>query len=372
MVNLKVCHSDSIDAESAANDIIKQAEHLDIEKIKAAVVHFSIEFDIDLIMNRLNRAFPNVLFSGCSSYGEMSSHLGWQDDSLLVGFFHGDDFSVGQIYSESTSNEFVFDKNNNEEEPKLVLCYSDAFNLSGEHLVKKIRKFIPRIAPIMGGLAADRWTFKLTKQIYNNQIFTTGTSCLVFYGDFDIRTDFVSGWEPVSKKGIITKATNNVVEHINYKPALDFYADALGTKDGTFGEYPLAIFNNDVVSYLRAPLMWDQVTGYVTFAGVVLENSVVAISSTTRANALEASVNLADKIMSREFKTEFGIISSCSARRQMLGTRAGDEIVILNEKLKVPLMGFYCYGEFFDHKELDNNNPGFLNETLCMVTFGKQ
>ena len=112
----------------------------------------------------------------------------------------------------------------------------------------------------------------------------------------------------------------------------------------------------------------------MSFAGAVPEGSKVAVWSPSRVRAVKATAKAtSDSLADSGNECQWAFVTSCAARRQLLGTQAGKEIEIVKNVLgSAPAMGFNSYGEYFDMKEKYPNTPGFLNESFCVVTIGKK
>ena len=380
MVNLKVCHSELVDTEYALKEIMSQSIELDKSKVKGIIAFADVDFDLDRIRKKLCKDFPSAQIIGGTSYGEMSSILGWKEDSLLVGFFYGEEFDIETIsidnIAKSLDKKLVEPFNNSQKLKKAKLCIllSDAFSLGGENVIRSLREFIPPNIPIVGGMAADQWTFTGTKQFSNKGVYTSGLVAMFISGDFNVGISTATGWEPKGKKAIVNRSEGNIVYEIDHMPALDFYEKSLGTKDGTFGEYPLAICRDDKVAYFRAALKWDVNDGSMIFAGSVPTGSQISVSTTTRELILKATTDSTQQACEDlSGKASWAMVVSCAARRQLLGTQAGSEI---KNTMKVmgdtPVLGFNCYGEYLDVKSKYPDSPGFLNESFCVVTIGQE
>lgn len=379
MVKLKVCHSEQVDTKYALEEIFEELKSIPREQIKAAIVFADIEFNLEEIRSNLISNYNDIKIVGGTSYGEMSSAVGWREDSLVIGFLYGDNFSVNSFsvdnISQDLGNKLALQFNSNEDTNKAKLCIlvSDAFSIGGETIIKNVREHLPREIPIIGGMSADQWAFIETRQISEQSVYTNGLVGLIVSGDFKVGISTSTGWEPKGKKAIVTQSEGNVVKKINNISALDFYAQTFGTKNGTFGEYPLAMYIEGKVAYFRAPLKWDIETGVMTFAGAVPQGSEVAISTTTREQALKAAIESTQEACNElQNDPDWAFVTSCAARRQLLGTQAESEIVNTLSVIKnKPVLGFNSYGEFLDVIPKYPDTPGFLNESFCVVTIGK-
>ena len=353
---------------------------MDKNKVRGIIVLADVNFDLEKVREKLCADFPSAKIIGGSSYGEMSSVLGWKEDSLIVGLIYGDNFNVETVVVDDVKEGFdgklanQFNQIQNPKEAKLCLLICDGLSIDGESAINGMKEFIPKEVPIMGGMSADQWTFTGTKQISHEGVYTTGLVAMLLSGDFKVGIGTATGWEPTGKRAVVSRSEGNVVYEIDNMPALDFYEKTLGTKEGTFGEYPLAIFKESKVAYFRAALQWDLENGSMVFAGAVPKGSEVAVSTTTRELIAKAT---ADGTLSScedlSGEPSWAMVISCAARRMLLGTQSELEIKNTMEVLgDKPVLGFNCYGEFLYNSPRYPNSPGFLNESYCVVTIGEK
>jgi hypothetical protein len=113
----------------------------------------------------------------------------------------------------------------------------------------------------------------------------------------------------------------------------------------------------------RAVLGIDEKNKALIFAGHVEEKSKVRISA-PQGEAIIGHVGKSiDNALNKGIKPEIGLVFPCCSRKQVLGNLAVKEIELAYKKAKVPLVGFYAYGEIAAY-------PGgyaFHNETFVTV-----
>jgi hypothetical protein len=218
-----------------------------------------------------------------------------------------------------------------------------------------------------GGAAGDdlilKDTFIFSKENYSNH----GIIALAIDRDkINIVGARAFGWTGIGKERIITKAEKNVVYEIDGKRAIDFYKKYLNiTADDMpqIGiEYPLEVkMRNGQVVY-RAVLDIDEEKGALIFAGHVEEKSKVRLSS-AKGRAIIDHVKESIETVFEEnenFKPEIGLLFPCCSRKQVLGDLTIKEIEAIYSTAKVPLVGFFAYGEIGAFP----GGYGFHNETF--------
>src|SRR5271169_6249038 len=86
-----VAQSDDIDTEGALADILAQCrEKLGDREPKAGLVFSAIDLEHDQVLDGILNAWPGLELIGCTTAGEMSSALGYRDDSVALVLFGSD------------------------------------------------------------------------------------------------------------------------------------------------------------------------------------------------------------------------------------------------------------------------------------------
>ncbi len=118
----------------------------------------------------------------------------------------------------------------------------------------------------------------------------------------------------------------------------------------------------------------DEETGAITYLSDVPEGVRVQVSITDRAAILEGceeAVRIALRGFPKTKKPETAVIVSCSARKNLLGTKTSEEFRILTQQVgrDLPLCGFYSYGEIGPQKT-DRSKSIMHHETFTMLLLG--
>ncbi|PMB27488.1 hypothetical protein CEN47_14995, partial [Fischerella thermalis CCMEE 5319] len=85
MLKSVVGHSDDPESQIAIAEVIEQCLNQLAGAIpQAGMLFAAIDFDHALILKHINQVFPGIDLIGCTTDGEISSTLGFQQDSLTL------------------------------------------------------------------------------------------------------------------------------------------------------------------------------------------------------------------------------------------------------------------------------------------------
>ncbi|MBR0483976.1 MAG: diguanylate cyclase [Oscillospiraceae bacterium] len=194
------------------------------------------------------------------------------------------------------------------------------------------------------------------------------TSSVVFLliggEDMHLTTMHVTGWKPLGKKFIVTKAEGSILYELDGKPAYDAYYKYLniGNDEHFFSntlEFPF-FYEHNGLNILRAPIASNE-DGSLTMTSNMDENVVARIAYGDPRTILEKIRQSGQQI--REFQPDMIRVYSCAARRTFWGM---DEISkeTLPFQSIAPTSGFYTSGEFL-------RTDGFVNQhNVTLVVAG--
>jgi hypothetical protein len=383
MFRVAVSHSIDPDSASAIADVIKECKLvLDGEVPQAAVLFAAIDFDHALILHKIRDAFGEIELVGGTTNGEVSSSMGFQQDSLTLMVFASDEVEIrAGLGREVSKNPILIAqkavemaKVKSSAEPQLCLTFPDSLTSNGVMIVEGLKQALGEQIPIIGGMTADDYMFSQTYQFFQNEVVSDAVPVLLFCGNLQVSYGVASGWTPIGKRSCVTKVDGNVVYEIDGQRALDFYQYYLGAETfaTNYAIHALAVFEEGDRFYMRAPNAYDIESGSVTFFSDIPEGAMVQITDTSRENILQASETSLKKALTNFPGTNLvaALLVSCAARRRILGTLTSQEYHLVKNHLPktLPCCGFYAYGEIAPLTA--KGKTRFHNKTFVTVLMG--
>jgi hypothetical protein len=386
MLKFAVGHSNDPDSQSAISEVLEQIRvTLTGVSPKAGILFAAIDFDHALVLHRIAEVFPEIELIGGTTDGEMSSVLGFEQDSLTLMVFCSDNITISAGIGHGVSKDAIAASQSavqqagiaHKEEIQFCISLPESLTTSGVVILDSLKQALGKQVPIFGGLTADQWRSQQTYQFFQTEVCSDSVPILLFSGPILFSHGVASGWQPIGKPGRVTKAENNVVYEIDDQPALAFYHRYLGALPPS-SEYPLALFDAESNGhYMRAPSgIYDPTIGSITFFGDVPPQSVVQIAETTHSEILSAS-----KLSTLQALENYpgqapaaALFFSCASRRQILGSLTREEYEqaqhCLSESLIQPLpsCGFYTNGEIAPLQQ--KGATYFHNETFITLLLG--
>ena len=91
MFIMAVGHSDDPDISEAIAELLEQCqEQLQGHEPQAGVLFAALDFEYQELLDGILAVYPNLELVGCSTAGELSSRLGYQQDSICLNLFYSD------------------------------------------------------------------------------------------------------------------------------------------------------------------------------------------------------------------------------------------------------------------------------------------
>jgi hypothetical protein len=362
MFQAYVGHSNDPNSKFAVAEVLEQCEGvLGGAMPQAGVLFAAFDFDHALILDQIQTRFPGIELIGCTSNGEMSSVLGFQEDSLTLLLFCADRIEIRAGLGRGASKDIqtaVADAIATataklSSPPQLCLTFPDGLTVSGVSMLEVLKQELGVSVPILGGIASNNDAFEKTYQFFQGEVISDAVPILLFSGELLYSYGIASGWEPIGKQSQVTKAEGNVVYEIDGKRALDYYEDYLGidtSRSDGYAIHSVAVFEADLVNfYLRAPIKYDRAAGWIAFFSDIPVGAIVQATTATRPdilNATKTSVQTALANYPGE-SPAVALLISCAGRRRILGTQAQQEFEIVKAHLppNLPCCGLYAYSE---------------------------
>src|SRR5689334_13169771 len=179
-----VVHSQDVDSVDAVAELIAGAKvELGASLPRVAMLFAGIDHDFAIVLEQINAQWPNIALIGCTTDGEMSSHILFAEDSLALVLLSGDDFCAVSGVARAVSTDLAGsihasvdeavkrlarrrgeDCAGNHATPRLCIILPDGLTMSGSAALNALRASLGDAVPVFGGTAGDQWRFKGTRQ----------------------------------------------------------------------------------------------------------------------------------------------------------------------------------------------------------------
>ena len=237
---------------------------------------------------------------------------------------------------------------------KHLFVLSEGSFVNGSSLINGLEKGIDSLVSITGGMCGDDARFEKTVASYKEDPKEGEVLLIGFYGEsLEVSYASFGGWIPFGPERVITKAEANVLYEIDGQPALDLYKKYLGDKAKELPQasllYPLNVTpEGKSAPVVRTILKINNDDHSMTLAGDVPINSKVQLMmASVDGIAGGAQVAAEFAMKDRVNAPELAILVSCIGRKLVMDQRVEEEIEEVRDAIgsKVPMTGFYSYGE---------------------------
>jgi len=379
-----VAQSDDIDAEGALAEILAQCREKLGEKVpKAGLLFSTIDLEHERVLNGILDAWPGLELIGCTTAGEMSSGLGYREDSVALVLFGSDSIEFASGIGRNVSKDIpsacraAVQSAAAKSHLPTAICITlpESMTANAQQIVDSLRREVGSNVPVVGGAAGDGFRMVGTRQFCGREASSDSVPVLLLSGPLVYSVAVETGWEPVGEPGLVTRSEGTTVHEIDGRPALEFYRRFLGETAIPMPENALAVMDeNGKVEFHRATAgAFDAHTGAVNFLADIPEGKMVRITAADRGNILDgcrASIEKAFAGYPHGKKPEGALFFSCASRRDLLGTRTKEEFGIVGQVIgsEVPVCGFYAYGEIGSRNRSDEAR--FHNQTFVSLIIG--
>jgi hypothetical protein len=388
MFRMAVGHSDDIDLESALLTVFAQCDAaLAGATPKAGLLLAAWEVDHQSAIDQVRARYPGIELAGSSTAGEMSSILGFREDSVALLLFASDSIDVvaglgrGLVADcRAAARQAVAEaRAKTSLPPRLCIVVSTIGGVEASVILDALRAALGPGVPIVGGGAAPQdpgteAAGETSRESVGDTLTGDALAILLFAGPISYSFGVETGWRGVGPLATISRTSDAGVLEIDGRPALEFYERYVGTGQPPIAN-PLAVFEDAGSSrfYLRTPITYDRERGSIAFFGAVPEGATVQLTVAGTEQIFDgAKASIADALATFPdgAQPEAALLFSCATRKFLLGTRAGGEVdaarAVLGEA--IPIGGFYCMGEIAPMASRDRTR--FHNATMVSLLLG--
>lgn len=393
MFRMAVGQSDDIDIEAALAAVLAQCDAtLAGVAPKAGLLFAAWEADHQQVIDAIRGHYPGIALAGSSAGGEMTSMMGFQQDSIALAVFASDEVDIGVGLGRDLARDplaAIRDavdqaRATTSQPPTLCIVLPTVGVIDTAVILDELRAQLGPGVPVVGGGATSEDPVAdpaatSGMQFANDAVIDGGISLLLFSGPLDYAIGVETGWRGVGPRATVTRVAEGNVVEINGRAAVEFFDRYAGTAPGQAPPIanPLAVYATPHATdfYLRTPTALDHATGQVTLFGSVPEGATVQLTVAATDDILEgARASMSDALarFPAGGKPEAALLYSCVVRRFLLGTRTGREMEAAQGVVggAMPVAGFYCMGEIAPFA--DGGPAKFHNATMVSVLLGSR
>jgi hypothetical protein len=278
MFRMAVGHSDDIDLETALTTVFEECDAaLAGATPRAAIIFGAWDMDHRALVDGVRHHYPGIELAGATTAGEMSSVIGFSEDSIALAVFASDSVEITagigdnlfEDPDEAARQAVAMARSRATQPSRLCLVMPTIGGAEAGRILDGLRAVLGPGVPIIGGGASPEDPAAPlgqteSRQIANDDVAHNSIAILLFSGDLDFSFGVETGWQGVGPRGVVTRTAPDGVLEIDGQPAIDFYARYLGTGQPPIAN-PLAVFEGGGSDrfYLRTPINWDPETGRV-------------------------------------------------------------------------------------------------------------
>lgn len=231
--------------------------------------------------------------------------------------------------------------------------------LQGETLIRSIEAIVGSHVNMFGGMAGDDITFTGTYVFTNDASTDYGIATLVLNEDkIELHGMAISGWKPLGVYRTVTKSSGNEIYTIDDQPAIEFYLRFLGKEissredrikffEDVGTHYPIQLEREGREPLMSTPIGYDHEKDALLWEKEIQQGTRFRFSTPPDFDICETIKENAQALKNeKNTDADALLIFSCAGRLNALGPLTQEENEGLVDVWKVPMAGFYTYGEY--------------------------
>ena len=239
----------------------------------------------------------------------------------------------------------------------------------GEKILQSVSQVAGNDITIWGGGAGDDLMFKETF-VFNN---TKGILMLVLNEDkILVKGKAASGMKPIGTEKVITKSQGSWILEIDNQPATDLVMKYMGEslspedfKDFNLKLIFLNLLREDGSSIIRSTMGFNMDTKGITVSGKIKPGDKFRFTLLPDFDVLTEVSENAKQFQETEMpEADALVMFSCIGRIDAFGPMTSEELQGIQSVYKVPMAGFFSYGEY---GRATGGGNEFHNMTCCWV-----
>ena len=243
----------------------------------------------------------------------------------------------------------------------------------GEKILQSVSQVAGNDITIWGGGAGDDLMFKETFVFNNSNMTNKGILMLVLNEDkILVKGKAASGMKPIGTEKVITKSEGSWILEIDNQPATDLVMKYMGEslspedfKDFNLKLIFLNLLREDGSSIIRSTMGFNMDTKGITVSGKIKPGDKFRFTLLPDFDVLTEVSENAKQFQETEMpEADALVMFSCIGRIDAFGPMTSEELQGIQSVYKVPMAGFFSYGEY---GRATGGGNEFHNMTCCWV-----
>lgn len=364
-LKLVFAQSTDVDTPDALGEVLASARaQLGDQLPGGALLFAGQDYDHARVLSGIAETWPGLPLIGCTTDGEVSSSLGYTEDSLLLVLFVGvactarvgDHLGVDPTAAVQAACEGL--------DGALAITLPASMTSNLGDVVCALRETLG--CPVVGGAAGDHRQFTLIRQFVGTTVYDDALPVLMLHADVGIGVGVGCGWEPIGADHEVTAAEGNLLTELDGRPVLEVLASHAVMSRAELGEHPIAVTPPGASSFFLRPVFAVEADrGALVFAAEVPLGSRVRLTRVMREGVLAGAGQAARAARAANPSATSALVFTCAARKWLLGTRIEREAAELGQ-VGVPFAGFHGFAEIGPL----GDTTALHNQTCMVVALG--
>lgn len=246
----------------------------------------------------------------------------------------------------------------------------------GHDIHTELRKASENRIPIFGGTSSDVFRFESNYQILNDCVCSDAIVIAFLESEVLFGLGMAHGFSPTTKRALITKASGHIVEELDGRPAVEVCSELLsipveGLGNGLwFSRFPFGstdIYGNSLLHVAECVLP----DGSIQFGTLMRNDQVLTVMRASTDDIVQAGLSSYSNAVRQGAlnKPCFALMFSCALRKRLMGDDEWKEMDLLQKKARVPVCGFYTFGE---EGVSPDGLPVYSNQSVSTLVFSDE
>ncbi len=238
-------------------------------------------------------------------------------------------------------------------EPRALLLLADPFSFPIDALYQEVAARYPGL-PVVGGNASAAHGPGGNRLVLDRRVHTAGAVGAFLGPGVDVETVVSQGCRPVGRPYVVTRSEGSIVQELGGETALARLLQMTGTDISeedvqliNHGLHLGRVINESKLDFERGDFLVHNVLGADQTSGAIAVSDVIEVGTTVQFHVRDAATadeDLRQLLGGRQ--ADGALLFTCNGRGIRLFGSPDHDAAVLDERVGVPVGGFFAAGEF--------------------------